>query len=534
MAYEALYRQYRPKTFSEVIGQEHITTILKNQVKSGRPAHAYLFTGSRGTGKTSTARILSRAVNCLSPQDGEPCGVCSACVSMQDTNNVDIVEMDAATNSRVDDARALIEKARFMPMQLKKKVYIIDEVHALSPSAFSALLKTLEEPPAHVLFILATTEPQKLPATIVSRCQRMDFHRLSIGAMTACMKGILAQAGVAIEDEGIAAIARTAEGGMRDALSLADQCIAFCGNNVSTSDVYSMLGSMDSEFLFEMADALIGFESGRALALLDKVMCDGRDLSVFMRDVTAHFRALLLAKLCGACSDLLDCTEDAMRRYLEQAGRCSDVRLLRAEEALLKAQMNARMVEMPRVLFEGALVRIARPEEEEKSLEELSVRLEKLEAKLAGLETLPVPAKPAPVEVRQSAAEKPTPQREAPPKREAPPAQTEAAAPKSSSAWEPETLWKELLKRLYEKDRMLQVIAMAGKAYAVEGNALIVRFDSEPKLRAVQMNDKAALLGGILNELAPGMSLRTVSVREVANLGEQARSLFGKDVEIVD
>ncbi len=547
MAYEALYRRYRPQTFEGIVGQEHITTILKNQVRSGRPAHAYLFVGSRGTGKTSTARILARAVNCLDPKDGEPCGVCEACISMRD-NNIDIVEMDAATNSSVDDARSLIEKARFMPMQLKKKVYIIDEVHALSGAAFSALLKTLEEPPQHVLFILATTEPQKVPATIISRCQRMDFHRLSMAAMTGCIKRILEHSGVTIEDEGISAIARTAEGGMRDALSLADQCISFCGEHVSTEDVYSVLGSMDADFLFEMAEALLNYEPGKALALLDKVVNDGRDLSVFMHDITFHFRALLLAKLCGNCSDLLDCTEDAMRRYLKQAALASEIRLLRAQETLLKAQSGARMVDMPRVLFEGALVRIARVEESEKDIEELSVRVEQLEKKVEKLATEPVKAtretNRAPEAPKFQEVQDTVPWEEKKPPIQYNTQQATSAAPKKAEMqpiqkanegnWTADALWKKLLEGVYEKDRMLQVVAMSGKAQSISDNTLTVVFDSEPKLKAVQKAQNTALITESLHALVPTMKLVTVFSQQNEDVSERVKSLFGDGLEILD
>lgn len=547
MAYEALYRRYRPQTFEGIVGQEHITTILKNQVRSGRPAHAYLFVGSRGTGKTSTARILARAVNCLDPKDGEPCGVCEACISMRD-NNIDIVEMDAATNSSVDDARSLIEKARFMPMQLKKKVYIIDEVHALSGAAFSALLKTLEEPPSHVLFILATTEPQKVPATIISRCQRMDFHRLSMAAMTGCIKRILEHSGVTIEDEGISAIARTAEGGMRDALSLADQCISFCGEHVSTEDVYSVLGSMDADFLFEMAEALLNYEPGKALALLDKVVNDGRDLSVFMHDITFHFRALLLAKLCGNCSDLLDCTEDAMRRYLKQAALASEIRLLRAQETLLKAQSGARMVDMPRVLFEGALVRIARVEESEKDIEELSVRVEQLEKKVEKLATEPVKAtretNRAPEAQKFQEVQDTVPWEEKKPPIQYNTQQATSAAPKKAEMqpiqkanegnWTADALWKKLLEGVYEKDRMLQVVAMSGKAQSISDNTLTVVFDSEPKLKAVQKAQNTALITESLHALVPTMKLVTVFSQQNEDVSERVKSLFGDGLEILD
>lgn len=244
MAYQALYRKYRPQLFADVLGQEHITTTLKNQVESGRVSHAYVFSGSRGTGKTTTAKILARAVNCAHPVNGEPCGECEYCLAAADS--ADIIELDAASNNGVDDVRAIIDKARFTPLKLKKKVYIIDEAHMLSRPAFNALLKTLEEPPEHVLFILATTEPQSIPATILSRCQRFDFHRIGVEDIISCVRSAVNKAGAEIDDEGLLVIARAAEGGMRDALSIADQCIAFCGNKVSARDIYGVLGGMDS------------------------------------------------------------------------------------------------------------------------------------------------------------------------------------------------------------------------------------------------------------------------------------------------
>lgn len=239
MSYHALYRQYRPSRFCEVVGQEHITDVLRNQIRTGRIAHAYLFSGSRGTGKTSTARILARAVNCLDPKDGEPCGKCAACLK-DVSESIDIIEMDAASNSKVDEMRALLEKAEFAPIYLKTKVYIIDEAHMLSKSANNALLKTLEEPPAHVVFILATTEPQALPATILSRCQRFDFRRLSVHNLAANTRRVLHSAGAEIEDEALMCIARAADGGMRDCLSIADQCLSFCGDADGTEQKLSL------------------------------------------------------------------------------------------------------------------------------------------------------------------------------------------------------------------------------------------------------------------------------------------------------
>ena len=358
MAYRALYRRYRPATFAEVVGQEHITATLQNQIVTGHVAHAYLFCGTRGTGKTSTAKIFARAVNCLSPEHGEPCGHCEACRLALDPSNPDITEIDAASNNGVDDVRALIEKAHYAPLHLRTRVYIIDEAHMLTTSAFNALLKTLEEPPAHILFILATTEPQKLPSTIISRCQRFDFHRLSVQNIVATLRDVLSRAGTAIDEEGMLLIARTADGGMRDALSLADQCLAFCGDRVSARDVYDVLGSMEQGFLFDIADALLAADTARALRMLDDIVRGGRDLTVFCQDLASHMRALLLAATCGRCEDLLDCTSDAMDRYLAQAQGASHAWLLRALETLLRVQGEMRYLAMPRAALESVLVRI--------------------------------------------------------------------------------------------------------------------------------------------------------------------------------
>ena len=382
MAYRALYRQYRPAVFSEVIGQDHITTTLKNQVASDRPAHAYLFCGTRGTGKTSTARILARAVNCLSPENGEPCGKCEACLLSAAEGASDITEIDAASNNSVSDVRDLIESAQYAPLKLRRRVFIIDEVHMLSGAAFNALLKTLEEPPEHILFILATTEPQKLPATIISRCQRFDFHRLSVSDIKKTLASVLSRAGASIEDGGLSLIARSAQGSMRDALSLCDQCLAFCGSHASTQDVYDVLGSTEDAFLFGIADALLASDAPRALQQLDEIIRNGRDLSVFCADLAAHFRALLLAKTCGECSDLLDCTADAMTRYLEQAKPASEARLMLAVDRLLAAQNDMRYLPSPRAMLESALVHICRPEDS-RSLAALEARVDRLEARAA-------------------------------------------------------------------------------------------------------------------------------------------------------
>lgn len=547
MSYRALYRQYRPAAFGEMIGQDHITTILKNQVQSGQTAHAYLFAGTRGTGKTSAARILARAVNCLSPVDGEPCGVCDACRRTAG-DCADIIELDAASNNSVNDIRDIIDKAAFMPLELKRKVYIIDETHALSNQAFQALLKTLEEPPAHVMFILATTEAHKMPATIISRCQRMDFHRLSVRDMVRRMKEILLQVGAEIEEEGMLAIARAAEGGMRDCLSLADQCLSFCGNYVSTEDVYGILGSMEEGFLFEMSDALMAADSARTLQLLDRVVRDGRDLKVFLQDMTLHMRALLITKLCGHCSDILDCTEDVMARYQQQAAGAGEMRLLRANELLLQAEGKLRTVTSPRALIESTLVRIARPEEK-RTFDDILERLEKLEREVKeGVRSAPVqqpvldeppmpempdfdsapPFDPDPPKVKPA----PQPaQKPASPSAAEPPKETSPAKP--VVAGDPKAMWDAITKKLSEMDAPLGVMARFGKAERIENGVLTVKYDKEIMYRALTEQKGADKLNAAAAEAAPGYTVR-LTMGGQASLEDMGRELFGSAFRTLD
>lgn len=556
MAYQALYRKYRPKRFREVIGQEHITTILKNQIAEGHVAHAYLFTGTRGTGKTSTAKIFAKALNCDAPLSGEPCGECPSC-RIAESGNVDIIELDAASNTGVEDMRALIDKARFAPLDLRVKVYIIDEAHMLSKSAFNALLKTLEEPPAHVVFILATTEPQSIPATIVSRCQRFDFHRLRVADITACMEGVLQSAGASIEREGMLAIARAAEGGMRDALSLADQCISFCGGSVTAEDVYGVLGSMESDFLFDMAQALITDDRDGSLRLLERVVNEGRDLSVFAQDLARHFRALLLAKLCGHCGDILDCTEDAMRRYVEQAKSCGEKRLSRAIDILLGAVANLKWLPLPRVQLECAFVRITTPEEEPASVSMLLERIEQLEAKVKN--GIPVSAAAAPAgekaaapaeaKAKPSVSEDVPPWEEAPrPEEEyvppsdldAPPPAQEAPAPEpKAQEASPKAVWDRARTVLQKKNPTLAVLGLKATAWHRDGNTLVVSFESKAFYEAFTKEPNYKLAAAAVAEAAEGMKVRfTVAGAESAagtpSVEEAARRAFGSMLEVVD
>ena len=525
MSYQALYRKFRPRRFCEVIGQDHITTILKNQVHAGHFAHAYLFSGSRGTGKTSVAKIFARAINCLSPQDGEPCGVCEACRYSKEEESVDIIEIDAASNTGVDDMRSLLEKARFTPLHLNYKVYIIDEVHMLSTSASNALLKTLEEPPAHIVFLLATTEPQKLLATVVSRCQRFDFHRLAITDIVRTMKDVFKSAGVQMDEGGLLAIARAADGGMRDALSLADQCLAFCGDHLTEQDVYDVLGYMQAGFLFDMADALLLSDAPRALRLLANVVRGGRDIGVFTQDIAQHMRALLLAKTCGDCMDLLDCTPDAMARYQEQAQLCSQARLLRTMELLTKVQSEMKWLRQPRALLETMLVRICRPEDEH-SLLALEDRLNRLEQAAANgivykASEHPVAeqtVKPAPVDDTPFDAppwDEPVPP---PALEEVPPPHAIAEPQKTRPAVSPmdagapvqnDPLWDRMLKSMRTQNMAVYVLAISAQSVFRSGNTLTVSFapSKEQNMMALRVPKNAEYLNNLLKSLDESLQI---------------------------
>ncbi len=382
MATQALYRTWRPQFFTDMVGQEPIVTTLKNQIATGRVAHAYLFCGSRGTGKTTSAKIFARAVNCENPRDGEPCGECAVCRALADENCLDVVEIDAASNNGVDEIRDLRDKIKYPPQQGKYRVYIIDEVHMLSAGAFNALLKTLEEPPRHALFILATTEPQKLPATVLSRCQRYDFRRIPAQVIAARLRVVCEGEKVEVSDEALMDIARSAEGGMRDALSLMDMCLSYGGGSVDDALVREVLGASDRAFLFRFSDALLRGNAAEAVRGVDELMRGGREPQVFARDLTGHLRALLLAQTCGSeLADLLEITAEDAARYQEQAKGISRERLLWLLDQFLGVEADMKWASRPRVALEVAAVRACLPEKTA-AWDALASRVDLMEKKL--------------------------------------------------------------------------------------------------------------------------------------------------------
>ena len=354
MTHQTLYRKYRPKTFDETIGQEHITTTLSNQVKSGKINHAYLFTGTRGVGKTSIAKIFARAINCENSSNGSPCGKCRTCEELEKASSLDILEIDAASNNRVDEIRELRENVQFMPAVSKYKVYIIDEVHMLTDSAFNALLKTLEEPPAHIVFILATTEVHKLPATILSRCIRFDFKLVSVKTLCSHLENIFKKEGITADSEAIKIIASKGEGSVRDTLSLADSVIAYCGKNITKEDALKVLGVSDKQGILNLASAIINKDIGESLTEINRLCESGKNISVFAKDLTVLFRDLLIVKTCKQPNDILLLTNDIFERYNEIALKCEEKQLIEYIKIFSSIEAELKFSLSPRILLETA------------------------------------------------------------------------------------------------------------------------------------------------------------------------------------
>ena len=355
--YQALYRKYRPRTFDEVVGQKHITKTLSNQVKKGEISHAYLFSGTRGTGKTSIARIFARALNCLSPVDGSPCYKCEVCKALSEPNCMDILEIDAASNNRVDEVREIREKVKFLPTNGKFKVYIIDEVHMLTDSAFNALLKTLEEPPAHVVFILGTTEPHKLPQTILSRCLRFDFKLISPTELKQHLISIFNKENINYEDSAIELIVSAAQGSVRDMLSIADAVVSLGGGVASYSNALSILGATNQEKLFKFADQILSGNLGGAFEVVDEAIKGGINISVFAKDLTVHFRNLLVAKTCENCEGILNLPAEVVQKMKDQAKDASEEELMFLMRNFSEIEPELKYSLSPRTLVEVACVK---------------------------------------------------------------------------------------------------------------------------------------------------------------------------------
>lgn len=404
MTYLVLYRKWRPQTFGEIIGQEHIIRTLKNAVESGRTGHAYLFCGTRGTGKTTTAKVLAKALNCPEREGPEPCNSCESCKNITDGLSVDVIEIDAASNRGIDEIRDLREKIKFAPAMAKFRVYIIDEVHMLTNEAFNALLKTLEEPPRHAILILATTEPHKVPLTILSRCQRFDFRRIEPADIIKRLSEVAAGAGLEVEEEALRLIARAAQGGLRDALSILDQGAAFGDMKVTAADVHNILGTVRIDALYRMAGCLAAGETGPALNLVADLTFEGKDLRFFAREMAGYLRALLLEKIVPGSSAREAWGDPAAMKA--QAAAFSMEGLLRAVEFMAGTEQEMKWSSQPGIVLELALVKACRAGiiTGESSL---SARLEAVEEKLRSVIPAVTPDRTGSMPVASSGGNKP-------------------------------------------------------------------------------------------------------------------------------
>ena len=378
MAYKALYREWRPQTFKDVVGQEHITTTLKNQIINERTAHAYLFCGTRGTGKTSTAKVLAKALNCLDLKDGEPCNKCEMCKKINEGLAIDITELDAASNNGVDNIRDIIEEVQYPPQEARFKVYIMDEVHMLSMGAVNAFLKTLEEPPKNVVFILATTDPQKLPITILSRCQRFDFKRISRKDITARLRRIVTEQGVFCDDKSLDLIARVSDGAMRDSLSILDQAISIGDGKVDYDELVSMLGLVTNDNLFKIVDSIIKRDVESAMEIIEELVLTGKDMTLFIKDLIVHYRNLLMIKVTSNPEEVLDTAEENIEKLKVQGSKLKVEEIMRCIRIVQECDEEAKLSKQARVYLELAVIKMCKIEYDT-SKEVLLSRINKLE-----------------------------------------------------------------------------------------------------------------------------------------------------------
>lgn len=382
MSYTALYRKFRPDSFVDVKGQDHIVTTLKNQINADRVGHAYLFCGTRGTGKTSVAKILAKAVNCERPVDGNPCNECETCKAISAGTSMNVIEIDAASNNGVDNIREIREEVAYSPTEGKFKVYIIDEVHMLSIGAFNALLKTLEEPPSYVIFILATTEAHKIPITILSRCQRYDFKRISITTIADRLLDLMEEEQVEVEDKAIRYIAKKADGSMRDALSLLDQCIAFyLGEKLTYDHVLEVLGAVDTEVFSDLLRKVLNHDVAGSMTLMEELVMQGRELSQFVIDFTWYMRNLLLLKTSDNMEDVLDVSTENLERLKEESGMVREDTLIRYIRIFSELSNQIKYATSKRILLEIGLIKLCKPEMERDEIS-LIERIRILEKKL--------------------------------------------------------------------------------------------------------------------------------------------------------
>lgn len=472
--YTALYRKWRPQRFEDVCGQEQITMTLKNELESNRISHAYLFCGTRGTGKTSTAKLLAKAVNCRHPQGINPCNQCESCTSINEGNSIDVYEIDAASNRGIDDIRDLREAIRFTPTLGKYKVYIIDEVHMLTNEAFNALLKTLEEPPEYVLFILATTEPHKLPATILSRCQRFDFKRISTDTIVELLDRVCRTEGFEAEEAAVKLIARNSDGAMRDALSILDQCSVYGDRRITHGSVLEVMGIVNDEYLFRISEAVQKADAAEAIRITDEIAAGGKDISQFIKDLMIHYRNLMMTRVVEKAEEVIDMSIEGIQQLKKQSAEYDKDNIIRCINILSELDGEARWSSNPRILLEVALVRMCRPVGDN-STEGLLARLVKLESMLAGGSFTPVSGEAARTYEAGSGGKTPPPKEKA-----AEPSKSKPASGTKQGGQEILQKWAGFMQEIKSRGKIkLRTYLAMAKPSVSESGLLLLTYEKE-------------------------------------------------------
>ena len=555
--YRVLYRKWRPAVFTDVSGQEHITSTLQNEVSSGRLNHAYLFTGSRGTGKTTCAKILAKAVNCLNPQNGNPCGECEICKGIDDGSILDIVEMDAASNRKIDDIRQIIDEVQFKPAKCKYRVYIVDEVHMLTTEAFNALLKTLEEPPEHVIFILATTEVHKLPQTIRSRCQRFDFHRIPPKAIADRVEYVVSQENAEITESAALMLASVADGALRDALSLLDSCLAV-SSHIDEEVVRNAAGLVSKTYLFELATAIINKNPTRSLEIIDRLYSESKDMARLCDELVEHFRALMLIKTIKNPRDILIMSDDEFEQAVTQSDYLSLADIVFYMDVLSRAYQRMGRGTGDRTELEMALVKLSATELDG-TVEALTARVTALEKAVKRGITVNY-AQPAQQSVQAEAAQsasvpntqteveepfaKPEPEhKKAPVAKPAP--EVKPVAQRASVNLDelydnavPFARWVEVVDSLKSVSRSIAA-AFAGSTAYESGNYLLIDTNNELAFDLLRQNGRRAeikqtllVLTGKNYSLGPYKRSTPKKVEKTDPLNSLVQSLEGSGVEI--
>lgn len=525
MSYLALYRKWRPSTFDDIKGQDTVVETLRNQIVANRIGHAYLFCGTRGTGKTSAAKVFAKAINCENPNNGNPCGECASCKAIAAGNSMNVIEMDAATNNGVNDVRQIIDDVEYSPTDAKYKVYIIDEVHMMSDEAFNALLKTLEEPPSYVVFILATTEPQDLLVTILSRCQRYDFRRIPKTIIEDRIKEVAAAENIVIEDKAVSYIAKNAEGGMRDALSLLDQCTSFfMGKEITYERALDILGAVDTSVFSELLRGIVARSVVDALNVVDRALVQGRNLSHFVVDFTWHLRNVLLIKASDDAEEVVDATEENLALLKKEAEGIPEEQIMRYIRIFSELTNNLRHASQKRVLVELAIIKICRPQMET-SYDSLVDRIRSIEEKIENgtLSVSGVSESKVAGENNKQNARKETEEAKKLPKA------TQEELGKVAS------LWKNIVKALPEMYTACLRTAVPSVRPS-DGRLIIQLMDATVKFLCDDDACRKCLDEAFAKVMGTEVEYEMVAATEVGNKGEYypPASIFGMDIVIDD